>query len=175
MPKPLRIYNTWLVGSALLALVAASLVIRRVYPEIGLPLDGGSGSDLDLWSGILFWVVVVALTSALPVQLSGGVQVAVSTAPLMAATVLGGPLAGAIVAALGTTDARELRGKVPWYGTLVNHAAIVLPIVAAGFVLEALPVRTSGPLDALLSTLATGAPFASSSLRPKLRTFGRMS
>ena len=36
------------------------------------------------------------------------------------------------VAVIGTTEVRELRGRIPWYGTLVNHAGIVLPIDLAG-------------------------------------------
>ena len=36
--------------------------------------------------------------------------------------VLGGPAVGGWVAALGTTEMRELRGRIPWYGTLANHA-----------------------------------------------------
>jgi putative nucleotidyltransferase with HDIG domain len=58
-----------------------------------------------------------------------GSLVSVGVAPTMAAIVLGGPLAGGIVAALGTTEIRELRGRIPWYGTLVNHAGIALPAV----------------------------------------------
>jgi HD domain-containing protein/MASE9 protein len=53
----------------------------------------------------------------------------------MAATLLGGPTAAAIVGVIGSTDTRELRGRVVWYGTLVNHAAITLPAIVAGFVI----------------------------------------
>jgi hypothetical protein len=53
----------------------------------------------------------------------------------MAATLLGGPAAGAIVALIGSTDTREIRGRIVWYGTLANHAAITLPAIAAGFVM----------------------------------------
>jgi HD domain-containing protein/MASE9 protein len=102
---------------------------------------------------VLFWVAVTLLASALPVNLSDGVQVAVSTAPLMAATVLGGPAAGAIVAAFGSTDLREVRGRVPWYGTLANHAAIVLPVIAAGLVLEGTRHVGEGLLFELVATL----------------------
>ena len=59
-----------------------------------------------------------------------------SAAPVIASLVLGGPFAAAIVAAIGTTDSRELRGEVPWYGTLFNHAAVVVSIVAGGVVYE---------------------------------------
>ena len=67
--------------------------------------------------------------------------VAVSIAPILAATNLGGPAVGAWVAVLGSTEVRELRGRIPWYGTLANHASIVLPTVAAGLVAVAIGVN----------------------------------
>jgi riboflavin transporter FmnP len=139
--------------SALVALVATSFVFP-IEAGIALPLSPANpAAGVNLAAGVLFWVVVTLLASALPVELSGGVQVAVSTAPLMAATVLGGPLAGAIVAALGTTDIREVKGRVPWYGTLANHAAIVLPVVAAGLTIKLLPQPENELLGELLATL----------------------
>jgi riboflavin transporter FmnP len=153
VPRPLRIYLTSLVATALIALLATGFVFP-VESGIALPFSGAlNPGAFDLAAGVAFWVLVTLLASALPVELSGGVQVAVSTAPLMAATVLGGPFAGAIVAALGTTDLREIKGKVPWYGTLANHAAIVVPVIAAGLTLRALPGASSGLLAELVSTL----------------------
>jgi riboflavin transporter FmnP len=132
LPRPLRLYVTWLVGAALAALLTTSLVIP-IKPDISLVIDGGSPENaVNKAAGIAFWILLTLLASAVPVKLTAGVQVAVSTAPLMAATVLGGPTAGAIVALFGTTDSRELRGRVAWYGTLANHSAIVLPVVLGG-------------------------------------------
>jgi diguanylate cyclase (GGDEF)-like protein len=56
---------------------------------------------------------------------------------IAAAMTLGGPVAGAWVAALGSFDRRELR-EAPWYGVLFNHAGLVLAAVAGGLVLEAI-------------------------------------
>jgi putative nucleotidyltransferase with HDIG domain len=139
MSRSLKIYIIGLVGAAALALLATSLLIR-IHASIAFQFDGdaSTASRPEIVAGIAFWIVVTLLASALPVRLTDGVQVAVSTAPLMAATALGGPLAGAWVALLGTTDTREIRGKVVWYGTLTNHAAIVLPVIAAGLVIEGL-------------------------------------
>ena len=53
-------------------------------------------------------------------------------APVLAAITLGGPAVGGWVAALGSTEIREVRGRIPWYGTLANHAGLVLPAIAAG-------------------------------------------
>jgi putative nucleotidyltransferase with HDIG domain len=57
---------------------------------------------------------------------------AVSVSTIMAATILGGPAAGAWVALIGTTEVREVRGRVPWYGTLSNHGGVVIPAAMAG-------------------------------------------
>ncbi|MEX0624970.1 MAG: HD-GYP domain-containing protein [Chloroflexota bacterium] len=81
-------------------------------------------------------MILTLASGALPVRLPQGTVVSVSAAPLIASVVLGGPFAGAIVAAIGTTDSRELRGEVPWYGTLFNHSAIVASVVLGGSVYE---------------------------------------
>jgi putative nucleotidyltransferase with HDIG domain len=39
------------------------------------------------------------------------------------------------VALIGTTELREVRGEVPWYGTAANHAGMVLPAILGGLVL----------------------------------------
>ena len=75
--------------------------------------------------------------SALPVQLPNGTSVSVASAPIVAAMLLGGPTAAGWVALVGVTEARELRGSVPWYGILANHAGIVLPAIVGGLVVGA--------------------------------------
>ncbi len=77
-----------------------------------------------------FWTGATILASALPVRLPRGVIISVAAAPMIAVFILGGPLAGALVALIGTTDSREVRGKVPWYGTAFNHASAVNSAVA---------------------------------------------
>ena len=49
---------------------------------------------------------------------------------------LGGPVAAGWVALIGTTEVREIRGRVPWYGTAANHAGVVLPAVLGGIVAD---------------------------------------
>lgn len=155
MSRSLRFYIAGLVGAAALALLATGLVIP-IDPRIALEFDGNpdSASRLEIFAGIAFWTIVTLFASALPVRLTEGVQVAVSTAPLMAATALGGPAAGAWVALLGTTDMREVRGKVVWYGTLTNHAAIVLPVIVGGVVIGGLRGSGDDLLRELVATLA---------------------
>ena len=103
--------------------VAAAALLFPIHGEIGgLP-------------GLIFWTGLTLIGSALPVRLPRGTVVSVSAAPVIATIVLGGPFAAAIVAAIGTTDPREIRGQVPWYGTLFNHSAVVVSVVigAAAF------------------------------------------
>ncbi len=72
------------------------------------------------------------MTSALPVKMPRGTLVSVSIAPILASIDLGGPAVGVWVAAIGSTELRELRGRIPWYGTLSNHAGLVLPAAIGG-------------------------------------------
>lgn len=138
MPRSLKLFITGLVALGALALIATSLRFPFL-PAFALQFDSdGVASGPEYLAGLLFWCAATAVASALPVQMPGGILVAVSIAPVIAATSLGGPAAGAWVAMIGTTEVRELRGRVPWYGSLANHAGLVLPAVACGLVIEAL-------------------------------------
>jgi putative nucleotidyltransferase with HDIG domain len=100
----------------------------------------------------------------MPVRLPRGTIVSVGSAPILAATILGGPLAGWIVAFVGTTDERELRGKVPWYGTLFNHSSLALSAAVAGIIYEGLLLLPEGfltgtPLGAFLAVLVASVAF----------------
>jgi HD-GYP domain-containing protein (c-di-GMP phosphodiesterase class II)/riboflavin transporter FmnP len=151
--RSLKIYVTGLVGAAALALLATSLVIP-VNERIAIHVSSSPRITAeDVLAGLVFWIVLTLFASALPITLSDGVQVAVSLAPLMAATALGGPTAGALVALFGSLDARELRGRVPWYGTLTNHAAIVLPVIAAGLAMDLVRGASSDAFPELVATL----------------------
>jgi hypothetical protein len=136
-----------------LALLATSLWIP-VNSAIAIQLDSDPAASVaEVVMGILFWTAVTFVASSAPVRLSDGVHVAVSTAPIMAAAVLGGPTAAAWVALLGSTDLREMRGKVVWYGILANHAALALPAFLGGAVIAALRSPVDHGLQELLATL----------------------
>ena len=113
------------VAAAVVSIAAAYLL----YP-VSPAISGGPG--------LLFWTGAALLASALPVRLPKGVVVSVAAAPTIAAFILGGPAAGALVALVGSTDSREVRGEVPWYGTLFNHATAVLAAVVGGVVFSGL-------------------------------------
>jgi putative nucleotidyltransferase with HDIG domain len=111
--------------------VAAAALLYPLRPEIQ-----------GIW-GLMFWTALTLVGSALPVRLPQGTVVSVSAAPVIASLVLGGPLAAALVAAIGTLESREVRGEVPWYGTLFNHAAVVLSVVVGGIVFELIRTASS--------------------------------
>jgi putative nucleotidyltransferase with HDIG domain len=90
-------------------------------------------SDLS----VVFWVAVALVASGSPVHVPRGSLVSVSAAPVVATAILGGPTAAAVVAAIGTLELRELRGRVPWYGALYNHSFIIVPAVLAGITYSA--------------------------------------
>ena len=153
MSKRFAVYLAGLVGAAFVALLITSLVIP-VHDDIAIEIDRTAGSgDLDRVAGILFWSLVAFVASSFPVKVSDGVYVAVSTAPMMAAAVLGGPTAAAWVAILGSTDLREIRGKVVWYGVLANHAALCIPAFLGALVIDALKFESGNAALELVATL----------------------
>jgi putative nucleotidyltransferase with HDIG domain len=139
----LRLLIVATVAAASASFVAATLL----FP----PRDAIGGA-----LGIAYWIALTLVASALPVRLPSGTFASVSFAPIIASAVLGGPVAAGIVAVIGTAEARELRGRVPWYGTLFNHAALLISAVIAGVIFEiaiGLVEGTSGPMGALLGFL----------------------
>src|SRR6266545_2579907 len=167
MPRSLKLYYVWLVASGAVALLVTSYSFSShagfmlgMRPEIGkgIPM-GQSEKEIQALAGLLFWTVLSLFASALPVRMPRGTVVSVNTAPIVAAMVLGGPVAAGWVAALGTTELRELRGRIPWYGTLLNHAGIVLPATIGGLIAEFLRSSDTDPMRIFLATMAGASVF----------------
>jgi HD-GYP domain-containing protein (c-di-GMP phosphodiesterase class II) len=142
--------------------LAVTSFVFGIRSEIAIQVDGSPGpSALDTILGLAFWTAVTAVASALPVRMPRGMLVTVSIAPVIAATTLGGPAAGAWIALIGSTEIRELRGRVPWYGTLANHAGIVLPATVGGIVIALIRgASPSVPLDFLATLIGAAVYFA---------------
>jgi hypothetical protein len=142
-----------LVGS-----VVGTCVFATAAATVLFPLPGEFG-----FAGLFFWTAATLLTSAAPVRLPRGSMAAVSGAAILAAAFLGGPAAGAWVALLGVTEWRELRGRVPWYGTLYNHAVVCLPALLAALAYEGLDGTTqflASPRTLLAAVVAGSIYFA---------------
>ena len=161
MTRALKVSVALLVGASAVALVLTVVTVGPrndfvlgLRPALALPL--GWGDQADVLLGLAFWTAVTLSTTALPVRMPRGTLVSVSTASLVAVMHLGGPLATGIVAAVGTLEVRELRGRVPWYGTLANHAGVTLPAILGSAVAEALGTASSQPATSVLAS-AVGA------------------
>ena len=101
----------------LLLLVVPGAGLRPAIAIPGVPAPWGGIAGLAAWTGF-------ALLGGMRIVTDPGGHGSLSLhLPFIAAAMtLGGPVAGAWVAALGTFDRRELR-EAPWYGVLANHAA----------------------------------------------------
>ncbi len=117
--------------------------VLGIRPEIAIDLGQPAVVSVDeVLAGLAFWILITLFAGALPVRMPRGTLVSVSIAPIVATMVLGGPVAAGWVALIGTFEVREIRGRVPWYGTAVNHAGMVLPAIAGALVCEA--IRSTG-------------------------------
>jgi len=160
MPRSLKLLIAGVVAASAVALIATTLLIP-VEDAIALPSpsQGSRASVASLLLGLAFWIGLCLVASALPVQMPRGTFQAVSIAPIVAALILGGPTAGVLVAAIGTTELRELRGRVPWYGTLANHASLTLPAFAAGLLFEGLTQGSAGIDREFVAAMVAGTAF----------------
>jgi putative nucleotidyltransferase with HDIG domain len=170
MTSSLKAYIVGVVALSVLALGVAAVLFP---PEPGIALTLGSASptvdgpglaapsQVQIIAGIMFWTWLTLVASALPVRLRLGSHQAVALAPIVGAMVLGGPLVAGIVAAIGTTEIREVRGRIPWYGTLANHAGATLPAVVGaviyGGIVGLLAVPTEWMLGVSLLATIVGA------------------
>ena len=161
MPRSLKLYVATVVAVGALALVAATFLFP-VKDAIALRLPGGNpASSEEIFLGVAFWTAITLIGSAWPVLQPRGSQIGIAVAPIMAAFLLGGPAVGGWVAAIGTTEVRELRGRIPWYGTLANHAGLIIPAVAGGMVREAILATgiSIGPVTDFVSAMLAAAVF----------------
>jgi HD-GYP domain-containing protein (c-di-GMP phosphodiesterase class II) len=137
MTRSLQLYIAGLVVISTVLLITTSSAFGA-DPAIAINFMGDEAvSQPEIVLGIVFWIVVTLFASALPVRMPRGMLVAVSIAPVLAALSLGGPAVGTWVALIGTTEVREIRGRIPWYGTVANHAGMIPPAVGAGLVIAA--------------------------------------
>ena len=132
MTRNLKLYIAGVVAMSVLALIATTY-FYPIRPGVGF---GIFGPTVAPYAGLVYWCALTVGASALPVRMPRGSLFSVNTAPIIAATILGGPAAGAWVSLIGVTEMREIRGRIPWYGTLANHAGFILPAIAAGLVME---------------------------------------
>jgi HD-GYP domain-containing protein (c-di-GMP phosphodiesterase class II) len=158
MSRSLKLYITWLVGVSAAALLLTSFVfsanpdlVLGMRPQIAIV--PGDATPPNVLAGLGFWTLITLFAGALPVRMPRGTLVSVAIAPILAAMTLGGPVAAGWVALVGTTELREIRGRVAWYGTLSNHAGIVLPALVASLVCEWVRDGSSDQLRMFAATM----------------------
>ena len=141
---------------ALVAVVAAYPVDRAIAP----PFTIGSLDPVAI--GLAIWILVGLATSSRSVADEGRVTLLYGVGPIVGAWALGGPAAGVWVALIGTFELRELRGAIPWYGVVANHAMQVLPAAIGGVLTLALRQLTGarpGEVADLVAVLAGAITF----------------
>ena len=143
------------VGLASGLMMVAAVLLCPVRQDISI-----SRTPDGILPGLLFWIALTLVGSSLSVRMPGGSTVDVTFAPMVAVMNLGGPLAAALVGLIGTTQARELRREVPWYGVVANHCGIMGPTVAGAFLLESVPWRSNPAADFLATVAAAFAGFS---------------
>jgi hypothetical protein len=161
MNRSLKAYIAGLVAVCAIALAVTSLVIP-IDPLIRLGVF--DDVSLDVAAGILFWTGITILASAMPIEMPRGSIISTSIAPLVVVLSLGGPTAAGWVALIGTTDLREIRREIPWYGTLANHAGLVIPAILGGLVSSAVSAGESTPAISFLATALGATAFFVSNL-----------
>src|SRR5512142_3416912 len=117
MSRNLKLHITGLVVAGVVALVATSLVFPGatgwplgIDPRIALPVS--ATEEWNVLAGVAFWCAITLAAPALPVVMPRGSVVSVSLPPIVASMILGGPVAAGWVAAIGSTELREVRGEV---------------------------------------------------------------
>jgi putative nucleotidyltransferase with HDIG domain len=96
----------------------------------------------------------------------GGTVVDVGIGPLIACSILGGPIAATIASAIGVFELRELRGLVPgvkggvpWYGTLYNHSSVLIPAVLASLIYRQIAGTSFEPSAVTLAAVVCAGVF----------------
>jgi putative nucleotidyltransferase with HDIG domain len=149
-----RLIAALLAGAAS---TTALLVVVTWGARPALPVSISHGDSSGILLGILFWTLLTLAGSSLPVRMPSGSSIDVAFAPLVATMTLGGPAVVGWVGLIGTTQAREIRGQVPWYGILANRCVSVTPLIVAATLLEAIPGRHDNQGIDFLATLLAGA------------------
>ncbi len=162
MSRSLKLYIAGLVSLSAIALLLTSFVFAQ---DSGLVLGmrrdiaivPNTSSEVLVLLGLAFWTVITMFAGALPVRMPRGTLVSVAIAPILAAMTLGGPVAAGWVALIGTTELREVRGRVPWYGTAANHAGIVLPTIVGSILYEVVRAGSDDGIRIFVATMVGAA------------------
>jgi diguanylate cyclase (GGDEF)-like protein len=117
------------IGGLLLATVLGTLPEAIRVPGVDEPWAGVAG--------VALWTLFGLAGSLKIVRGPSGHGVLTFHLPfIVAAMVLGGPIAGGWVAFIASFERRELT-EMPWYGALANHAGLALAAITGGLAAQA--------------------------------------
>ncbi len=119
---------TIVLGAGAFAIAAQTVPLGE---RISLTSTGGREGIL---LGLVFWVLTGLLGGMRVERLADHGVLTFHIPFIVAATALGGPVAGAVVAMISTVEGRELR-EIPWYGLVANHVALAVAALAGGLVM----------------------------------------
>ena len=139
------------------SLMAVAFVVAPPGPAIGIGPSSLS-EPVRIAAGITVLILAAFVCTANQVTTRAGVVDSVSDASIVAAMVLGGPAAAALVAVLGSIELREFRG-VPWYGVVANHSGLGVAAVAGGSVTVAIAAAVPGSEGLLAAGFAGGLTY----------------
>jgi diguanylate cyclase (GGDEF)-like protein len=136
LPRRTALLTLYTVATIALGLGALAVATPLVPLWYGIAVPGVDPA-MSRAAGLGAWILFGLLGGTRMLRDPGGHVVLTFHMPfIVAATLLGGPVAGAWVALLATFDRRELR-EAPWYGVLANHAGIALAALIGGSVTAA--------------------------------------
>ena len=139
------------------SLMAVAFVVAPPGPAIGIGPSSLS-EPVRIVAGIAVLILAALVCTANLVTTRAGVIDSVASAIIVAAMVLGGPAAAALVAVLGTIEVREFR-VVPWYGVVANHGGAGVAAVAGGSVTVAVAAAAPGSDGLLVAGFAGGLTY----------------
>jgi putative nucleotidyltransferase with HDIG domain len=161
MSRSLKFFIAGLVSISAIALLLTGFVFSSreeffLGMRAGISIDQQHPTDANVFFGVLYWTLITLVAGAFPVRMPRGTMASVALAPIIAAMTLGGPVAAGLVALVGSTELREIRGRIPWYGTAANHAGILLPSLVGSLACEFVRADSNDNVRMLIATM-TGA------------------
>ena len=106
--------------------------------------------DVPTISTFVFWILLLSAAEVLPVSLGFQTRVTMSFPITIAISVLFAPAVGMTMAAIGSFDARELKGEIPLWRSVFNRSQLVLAVGGASLLIHTVDAQE-------LWTFPTGA------------------
>ncbi len=147
-----RLYVLLLVGLAFF--LARSLTMGGLAPEFS-------------WTDLLFFLIMIAVTEALPIELPGiEGTISVSFAMCYSAVLLFGPLIGGLLTAIGSIRSKEIRGQVPFFDVIFNRAQLFISAAMGGVVFTMIwdGGGVAGSLNFAAATMLGGVAYFSTNM-----------